>query len=110
LKIKNHARAKIPKHGYFWVHPECFERYEAVVSNLKAIEKYLKGEIPRITKNGNKLGRDAVEQFLDMYDFDRKWRNTRKLIKTSRDGTPISQVEFEQSPSALSGLTNKEDS
>jgi len=87
---------QIPKHGYFWICPECFERVESIVSNIKAVEKYLKGELPRITNAGNQLGKDTVEQFLiDMYDFDRRWRNIRKLVDANKAGIPIDQVDFE---------------
>jgi len=87
---------QIPKHGYFWICPECFERVESIVSNIKAVEKYLKGELPRITNAGNQLGKDTVEQYLiDMYDFDRRWRNIRKLVDANKAGIPIDQVDFE---------------
>ena len=91
-----------PKHKYLWIHPECFEQITSIASNLETIEKYLKGEMPRISKNGNKLGRDTVEQFLiAMNDFDRRWRNSRKLITAHREGTPLDQVEFELHPSKV---------
>jgi len=94
-----------PKHGYLWIHSECFEQITRIASNLETIEKYLKGEIPRITKKGNKLGRDTVEQFLiDMYDFDRRWRNSMKLIEAYKEGKSIEEVEFEPPP--ISALTN----
>lgn len=90
---------QMPKHGYFWIHTGCFEKVAAMGSNIKAVEEYLKGERPRISKGGNQLGRDTVEQFLvDMYDFDRKMRNVSKLFKAHREGTPIGQIEFEQRP------------
>jgi len=90
---------QIPKHGYFWIHPECFERVTSIASNLETIEKYLKGEMPRISKSGNKLGRYTVEQFLiDMYDFDRRWRNSMKLIDAYKEGKAIEEVEFEPPP------------
>ena len=87
---------QMPKHGYYWIHPECFESMYSVSQNLKMVEKYLRGEIPRITKNGNKLGRDTVEQFLvDMYDFDRRMRNISKLFKAYKEGAPITEDVFE---------------
>lgn len=85
-----------PKHGYYWIHPECFFSMEAISSNIKAVEEYMKGIRPMLTKQGNKLGRDTVDQFLvDMYDFDRRMRNVSKLFKAYKEGTPISEDMFE---------------
>ena len=87
---------QMPSHGYYWIHPECFERMEAIASQVKTVAKYLNGELPRITAKGNQLGRDTVEQFLvDSYDFERRSRNSFKLIKAHREGTPIDQIQFE---------------
>jgi len=90
---------QMPSHGYYWIHPECFERMEGIVNQIKTITKYLEGELPRITAKGDQLGRDTVEQFLvDSYDFERRMRNTFKLIKACREGTPIKQIQFETLP------------
>jgi len=86
----------MPSHGYYWIHPECFERMEAIASDIKTVKKYLEGELPRINIKGDKIGCDTVEQFLiDMYDFDRRARNVFKLIKAQREGTPITGDMFE---------------
>lgn len=88
----------VPSHGYYWIHPECFERMEAIAGQIETVTKYLKGELPRIIANGDKRGRDTVEQFLvDAYDFERRSRNVFKLIKATRQDTPLDQIQFEQS-------------
>jgi hypothetical protein len=79
-----------PKHGYYWIHPECFEKLYSIQSNIKMVEKYLNGEMPRILSNGDKRGYESVESFLtEMADFDRRSRNVMKLIKSMREGTPL---------------------
>ena len=89
---------QMPSHGYYWIHPECFERMEAIAGQVQTVNKYLKGELPRITAKGDKQGRDTVEQFLvDSYDFERKARNVFKLINAQREGTPITGDMFEPS-------------
>jgi hypothetical protein len=83
-----------PSHGYYWIHPKCFDELISVTSNLKEVEKYLKGELPRIAKNGNKIGYDSVENFLvAMANFDRRSSNLRKLIKSFREGMPLETLE-----------------
>ena len=83
-----------PNHGYYWIHPECFNQLFSITSNLKEIEKYLKGELPRIAKNGNKIGYESVESFLvEMADFDRRSRNVMKLIASIRRGAPLEPLE-----------------
>lgn len=80
---------EIPKHGYYWICPTCFEKMTSVTSNFKAVEEYLKGIRPKGHDN-----RRTVDEFLvDMADFDRRSRNTWKLIKAYRDGTPLEPLE-----------------
>ena len=89
---------QMPGHGYYWIHPECFERMEAIAEQVQTVNKYLKGELPKITAQGNKQGCDTVEQFLvDSYDFERRSRNVFKLIKAHREGITIDQIQFEPS-------------
>ena len=88
----------MPPHGYYWIHPECFETMHDIGSNIEMVEKYMKGEMPRILANGNRQGYESVERFLvEMEDFNRRSRNILKLFKAHREGTPIDQVQFEAS-------------
>ena len=81
-------KGEIPKHGYYWVHQDCFFQFSAMHSRIEKIEQYLKGELPRIKANGNQLGYDSVEAFItSMLEFDRKWRNLESLLET-RKRTP----------------------
>ena len=85
---------EIPKHGYYWIHPECFEKIHSIALRIEQVDKYLKGELPRISKDGNKLGYVSVENFLaEMADFDRRSRNVMKLMKSAREGTPLEPFE-----------------
>lgn len=86
---------QIPKHGYFWIHPECFHKVTEIAMDINAVIEYMKGIRPKEHDS-----RRTVDAFItDMYDFHRRWRNTTKLFKAYNDGTPLDQVEFEmQSP------------
>lgn len=85
---------EMPKHGYYWICQDCFEKITDTQMNIEAVGEYLRGERPRIDKKGDKIGFDTVEQFLvDMYDFQRRGRNTRKLIKSFIEGTPLEPLE-----------------
>jgi len=87
-----------PNGDYLWIHKNCFDELISVRDNIKTVGEYLRGEMPRVTANGNKLGRDTVEDFLvAMADFDRRSRNTRKLIKSMVQGTPLEPLEPSQS-------------
>lgn len=87
---------QIPKHGYYWIHPECFERMDSIHRDIESLEKYLKGELPRIDAEGNIRGHKTVEDFLvSMADFDRRWRNLRKLTEALESNT-LDQVVFEK--------------
>ena len=76
----------MPKHGYYWIHPECWEDIYAMASNIKGVDEFLKGERPRILANGDMVGYRTVEEFLvSMADFDRRSRNIMHLFKTMRE-------------------------
>ena len=84
----------MPKDGYVWIHEECFERMHNIGSNIEMVEKYMRGEMPRILANGNRQGYESVERFLvEMEDFDRRSSNVRRLIKSFREGTPLETLE-----------------
>jgi hypothetical protein len=71
-------------------------------SNIEAVEEYLKGIRPK-----NHDNRKTVDEFLvDMYDFQRRSRNTWKLIKSVTQGTPLEQLEL---PASEFRIKNKED-
>jgi hypothetical protein len=91
-----------PEGDYFWIHKGCFDSITSVTRNFETVEKYLKGELPRISKNGNKIGYDSVENFLtEMADFDRRWRNIRKLTKAITQRTPMEPFESSLLPSHI---------
>ena len=80
---------EMPKHGYYWICPECFEKIISVTANIKAVEEYLKGIRPK-----DHDSRRTVDEFLvDMADFNRRSRNTWKLIKSVTRGTPLEPLE-----------------
>ena len=88
---------EMPKHGYYWICPECFEKIISVTVNIKAVEEYLKGIRPKDLDN-----RRTVDEFLvDMADFDRRSRNTWKLIKSVTQGTPLEPLEEAPSSSRI---------
>lgn len=74
-----------PRDGMLWIHEHCFLELDDVRNRIKMVEKYLRGEMPRILKNGDKRGYESVEKFLvAMDDFNRRWNNSMKLIKELR--------------------------
>ena len=89
---------EMPKHGYYWIHPECFEKFIDTSSNIKGVVEYMRGERPSFTAKGNKIYHDTVEEFLvDMYDFQRRGRNVIKLFKAFKEGIPLTEDMFEPS-------------
>ena len=71
-----------PPKGKFWIHEKCFFELDDVRNKIKTVEKYLKGELPRIKENGDMQGYESVEKFLvSMDDFNRRWTNLTKLIE-----------------------------
>jgi hypothetical protein len=89
-----HETGELPKHGYYWICPECFFKITSTQMSIESVGEYLRGERPRIMKNGDKESRDTVEKFLvDIADFDRRSRNTWRLIKSVTQGTPIEPLE-----------------
>jgi len=83
---------EMPKHGYYWICPECFFEITETQSNIEAVGEYLKGIRPK--SHDNRL---TVDEFLkDMYDFQRRSRNTWKLIKSVQQGTPLEPLELSQ--------------
>jgi hypothetical protein len=86
-----------PKDDYLWIHKTCLDKIISVSGNMEHVDKYLKGELPRISKDGNVLGYKTVEDFLvSMADFERRSRNLRKLVKAVREGTPLKPFEHQQ--------------
>jgi oligoribonuclease (3'-5' exoribonuclease) len=74
------------KTGMVWIHQDCFLEMDNVRDKIIEVEKYMKGEMPRLNTVGNKLGYDNVIEFLNaMADFDRRMRNVSKLIKAMRN-------------------------
>lgn len=65
-----------------WIHTKCFEQLMDVRDKIENVTEYMKGTLPKLAENGNKIGYDSAEQFLvAMDDFNRRWKNTMKLIK-----------------------------
>jgi len=76
------TRNRKPPKGKFWIHEKCFFELDDTRNKIKTVEKYLKGELPRILENGDKRGYESVEKFLvSMDDFNRKWTNLMELIE-----------------------------
>ena len=85
---------EMPKHGYYWICPACFDKITELELDINSVIEYMKGIRPRVLKNGTLEERVTVEQFIaDMYDFHRRGRNTRKLIKAITQGLPIEPLE-----------------
>jgi len=86
-----------PKEGMFWIHESCFQELMDVHNKIESVEKYMKGELPKLTKKGNRLGYESVERFLiAMDDFNRRWNNSMKLIREIRNGGSLSTPEGEK--------------
>ena len=67
------------------LHLDCFTEITSIASDIESVTKYLKGEMPRLNKAGRRLGYESVEAFLiSMQDFDRRWKNSMKLIQDVR--------------------------
>jgi hypothetical protein len=50
---------------------------------IENVAEYMKGTLPRLAENGNKIGYDSAEQFLvAMDDFNRIWKNTMNLLRS----------------------------
>lgn len=65
-----------------WIHTECFEQLMDIHNKIEQVTEYMKGTLPRLAENGNKIGYDSVEQFLvAMDDFNRRWKNTMNLLR-----------------------------
>jgi oligoribonuclease (3'-5' exoribonuclease) len=83
------------KTGMVWIHQDCFLEMDNVRDKIIEVEKYMKGEMPRLNTVGNKLGYDNVIEFLNaMADFDRRMRNVSKLIKAMRNQESSVVTEF----------------
>lgn len=74
-----------PTNGMVWIHQDCFMEYDGIKDKILEVEKYMKGEIPKLSEAGNRLGYANVIDFLNaMADFDRRTRNISQLIRTMR--------------------------
>ena len=83
----------VPRNDMYWIHEKCFIEITDMARNIETIEQYLKGELPRISKNGNRIGYETVELFLiEMTDFNRRANNIMELIKKIRK-SPTKETE-----------------
>lgn len=83
----------IPKHGYYWIHPECFHRVTEIAGDINAAIEYMEGIRPLDHDK-----RKTVDQFIeDMYDFHRRWRNVAKITKAITEGQDLGKIELEPS-------------
>lgn len=58
--------------GYVWVHLDCLMEMFEIKSDFESVRAILKGE----------RDKEPVEVFLErMQNFDKKWRNSLKLLK-----------------------------
>ena len=69
--------------GYFWIHPDCFNKIMDISDGVSSIKEILEG-----THSRNKLEKegqskiDIIHDFIkDMEKFEKQWKGSVKLYK-----------------------------
>lgn len=70
-----------------WIHTKCFEQLMDVHDKIEHVTEYMKGTLPRLNQNGDKIGYESAARFLaSMDDFNRRWNNSMNFIRSQLTG------------------------
>ena len=74
------------KNGYFWIHPDCFNKIMDISGNIKSIEEILKGTHAR--NRYEKEGQSKIDIILkfieDMKQFEKQWQGSNQIKRQLR--------------------------
>lgn len=78
----NYPPAIKNKEPMVWIHADCFEKLLDTHDQIEMAVKYTQGLMPYLSESGHKVGYKNFEEFLlGCEEFNRKWNNTKELIK-----------------------------